>query len=142
MIEIDPFDLCEALSDESSLVLLDSPVWASLDMKDPLATNDLSTFGPRDDIVDVELLPSSHFIFASCEPFDGIGTGHCFVVSFWLRSIGVSEVGAGTVGRDIVLWIIVGDGRTNVTLGTRVRWHSRRSGSRRGGRIGGGVDRI
>ena len=142
MIEIDPFDLREALSDKSSLVLLDSPVWASLDTKDPLATDDLSTFGLRDDIIDVELLPSSHFIFASCEPLNGIRTGHCFVVSFWLRSLGVGEVGAGTIGRDVVSWIIVRDWRTNVMLGTRVRWHSRGSGSRRSGRIGGRVDRI
>ena len=121
LIEIDTFNLCEALGDESSLVLLDSPVWASFDMKDPLATDDLSTFGPRDDIIDVELLLSSHFVFTGCEPLDGIRAGHCFVVSLWLGSLGVGEVGAGTVGRNIVSWIVVRDGGTNCTLGTRIR---------------------
>ena len=121
LVEINPFDLREALSDKSGLVLLDGPIWASLDMKDPLATDNLSTFGPRDDIVDVELLPSSHFVFTSCEPLNSIGTGHCFVVSLWLGSLGVSKVGTGTVGGDVVSWIVIRDRGTSCTLGTRVR---------------------
>jgi hypothetical protein len=133
--------LCEALGNESRLVLLDSSIWASLDTKNPLAANDLSSFGPRDNVINVKLLPSSHFIFTSCEPLDSIGTGHGFIISLWLGDLSISKVGTGTVGGNVVSWVIVGNGKTNGTLETRVGWHSRGSESGRCGRISGGVDR-
>src|SRR6266851_1604462 len=119
-------------------------------MKNPLAADNLLSFGPRDDVIYVELLPGSHLVFTCCEPFDGVGTGHGFIICLWFGSLGNGEVGVMTVGGYIVVWVVIRDGGMNGALGTRVRWHGRgsesgRSGSKSGRsgrckRIGGRVD--
>jgi len=108
-------------------------------MKNPLAADNLSSFGLRNDVVHVKLLPGLHFVFTCHEPFDGVGTSHGFIICLWFGSLSVGEVGAMTIGGYVVVWVIVRDGGTNGALGTRVRWHGRgsksgRSGSGRSGR--------
>ena len=138
MIEVDPFDLSKALGYESGFVLLNGTVWASLDMKDPFASDNFSSFGARDNVVHVELFPSSHFVLAGREPFDGIGAGHGFIVGLWLRGLDVGEIGMVIIRGNAVARIVVGDGGTNGALGTRER-HDSRSGSGRW-RSGNGRD--
>ena len=82
----------KALGDKPGLVLLDGPVWASLNMEYPFAANDLAAFGLRDNIVHVEVLSSLHLIFTSCEPFGGIRTGHSFIISLWFRCLGIGKI--------------------------------------------------
>jgi hypothetical protein len=83
------------------------------------------------------MLPGPHLIFTGHEPFSGIRARHGFVVGLWFGYLGVGDIGAVTVGRDVVAWIVVGDRRTCAALGTRGkrwrRWYrSRRGRSRKG----------
>jgi hypothetical protein len=121
LIEVDAFDLCESLSNKLGLVFLNTAVWAPFDAKDPLASNNLPSFGPGDDVVDIELLPSSHLFSTGREPFSGVWAIHGFIIGFWLRSFGISNVGMVTIGGDSIAWVIVRDGRTYCALGMRGR---------------------
>jgi len=68
LIKVDPFDLCKALGDKPGLVLLDGPIWASLDTEYLFAANDLVTFGLRNNVVHVKMLSSLHLVFTGREP--------------------------------------------------------------------------
>jgi hypothetical protein len=137
LIEVDAFDLCEPLSNEPGLVFLNCAVWAPFDAKDPFTSNDFPSFGPRYDVVHVQMLPGLHLVFAGREPFGSIWARHGFVVGLWFGYLSIGDIGAVTVGRDVVAWIVVGDRRTCAALGTRgkrwKRWYrSRRRRSRKG----------
>jgi hypothetical protein len=88
------------------------------------------------------MLSGLHLVFAGREPFGGIQARHGFVVGLWFGYLGISNIGAVTIGRDVVAWIIVGDGRTCAALGMRgKRWRrwcrARRRRSRKGSGSGG-----
>jgi hypothetical protein len=99
--------LCKSLDDELGLVLLDGPVWALLNMKDPFAANDLSFLRLRDAIIHIKLLLSLHLIFLGYEPFESIRTSYGFIISLWLRGLSISKVGTMTVEGNVIAWVII-----------------------------------
>ena len=65
------------------------------------------------------MLPGLHLVVAGCKPFSGIQAGHGFIIGLWLGDIGIGDVGMMTVGGDVVMQVIVRDGRMDGVLGTR-----------------------
>ena len=53
MVEVDAFNLCEPLSDEVSLILLNTAIWASFDAENPLASDDLLSLRLRYNVVHI-----------------------------------------------------------------------------------------
>jgi len=53
LVEVDAFNLCEPLSDEVSLILLNTAIWASFDAENPLASDDLLSLRLRYNVVHI-----------------------------------------------------------------------------------------
>jgi hypothetical protein len=135
LVEVDAFNLCEPLSDEASLILLNTAIWALFDVENPLASNDLPSLRPRYNVIHVQVLLSLHLIIAGREPFGGIRASHGFVISLQLGNVGVGDIGTMTIGGDVVMRVVIRDRRMGDVLGMRGRgW--RQCGSRRGRKLG------
>jgi hypothetical protein len=129
LVEVNAFNLCEPLSNEASFVLLNTAIRASLDMENPLASDNLPSLRLRYDVVYIQVLPSLHLIIAGHEPFGSVWAGHGFIIGLWLGDIGVSDISVMTIGGDVVTWVIVRDGRMDGALGMRGRgWKQHGSG--------------
>jgi len=98
LVEVNALNLSEALCNDPSFILLNAFIWATLDMENPFASNNLPSFWLRNDVIDFQVLPSVHLIFASCEPLGSIRTGHGFVVCLRFRDLSIGGVGAVVVG--------------------------------------------
>jgi hypothetical protein len=120
LVEVNAFNLCEPLSNKASFVLLNTAIWASLDMENPLASDNLLSLRLRYDVVHVQVLPSLHLIIAGHEPFGSVSAGHGFIIGLWLGDIGVGDIGVMTVGGDVVMWVLLGMGGWMVCLGQEV----------------------
>ena len=90
-------------------------------MKDPLASDNLLSLRLRYNVVHLQVLLGSHLIIAGCEPFGSIQAGHGFIIGLQLRDISISNIGMMTVGRDVVMQVVIRDGRMDGVLGTRDR---------------------
>ena len=53
LVEIDAFNLREALGDDSGFVFLNGTVGSPLDAEDPFTPNYLAAFRPGDNVIDV-----------------------------------------------------------------------------------------
>jgi hypothetical protein len=53
LVEVNALDLGETLGDNVSFVFLNTSIRATLDMENPFASDDLSSFQLRDDVVDI-----------------------------------------------------------------------------------------
>jgi len=53
LVEVDALDLGETLGDNASFVFLNTSIRATLDTENPFASDDLSSFQLRDDVVDI-----------------------------------------------------------------------------------------
>ena len=94
MIKVHTLDLCETLCDNVCLVLLNSAVGSPFDAEDPLNSNNLVAFWLRDNVVDVQIFPYLHLLFAYGKPFSGIWAGHGLIISLWLWGLSIGDVGA------------------------------------------------
>jgi len=119
LVEIDAFNLGETLCNDVCFVLLYTAVGSVFDVENPFATYDLVTFWPRDDVINVQALPSLHLLFTGGEPLSSIRASHGNVVCLRLRSIGIGDIGMVFIGRDAVTWVIIQNWRASGVFRTR-----------------------
>jgi hypothetical protein len=137
LIEVNAFDLSETLSNDVGLVLLYTAVGTMFDTKDPFAAYNFVAFQPRDNVVDVQVLPSMHFFFAGGKPLGGVWTSHSLVIHLQLRGLSIGDIGMALIRGNTVARVIIWNGRASGAFRMRGRernWRGSRKNGRKNGR--------
>ena len=128
--------MSETLSDDACLVLLYAAVGTMFDTKDPFAAYNFVAFQPGDDVVDVQVLPSTHFFLTGSKPLGGVQTSHSLIVHLWLRSLSIGDIGMVLIRGDTIVRVIIQDRRASSVFRMRGRERNWR-GNRKNGRSSG-----
>jgi hypothetical protein len=129
LVKVDTFNLGETLCDDAGFMLLYTAVSTVFDMKDPLAAYDLVAFWSRDNVVNIQILPGSHFLFAGSEPLSSIRASHGLIVCLQLGGLSICDVGVVLVRQNAIARIIIRDRKASGAFGTRERRNGRDGGN-------------
>ena len=122
LVEIDSFDLGEALRDNAGLILLNFAIGSAFLAVDPLAADYLLAIQPRHNLEDFHGLERLPLFLACSFPHGHVQPCHG-LVRLWLRACvrlsyaGMFSVAWSTfVRRDVIAWVIAMNGCVGVTL--------------------------
>ena len=123
LVEIDSFDLGEALRDNAGLILLNFAIGSAFLAVDPLAADYLFAFRSRHNLEDFHGLERLPFFLACRFPHGRVGPCHGLGVRFGFRvSVRPSYAGMFSVAwstfvrRDVIAWVIAMNGCVGVAL--------------------------
>ena len=72
LVKINTFNLYETLCDDVCFVFLYATISSTFNVENPFAAYNFATFWPRDNVVNVQVLPSLHLLFIGSKPLSSI----------------------------------------------------------------------